>query len=268
MDLGRSSRPILFSTAYCECSSCFQNFLTSKFLYYKMLISVHACRFVALPLAFVCLVLLLSFPGWHTVVNTEANPEGSEADVKPFLSRAVALISLSIISISSIFSFISILWQHIASAVAATTTQSLSYGSVKGQVGASAMVLGWVSVALIMVVTVALVPMVFSIRVSSELAIEPETHSTADQETQSQRATLPQPPQLPQQISRDDRDSRRGEHGTEYQRVRQQGMGEEQVGKQHRGTQESEVLQRRAQKKGEQQKGEQQKGEQQRESRK
>jgi Ca2+ regulator and membrane fusion protein Fig1 len=180
-------------------------YLTPTFLHYNMLIRDHAYRLVALPLAFLCLLLLMTFPGWHTEEvpeGSEAEPAGPEIDVKPFPSRPVSQISLSFVAISSILSFISLLWQHVASAVAATATENLSYGSVKSHVGASAMVLGWVGVALIMVVTIGLLAMVLSIRLLAELEpSEPEAHTTADRRTQSQGAAPPQPPQPPQQMA-------------------------------------------------------------------
>ena len=121
-------------------------------------------RFTAIPLAFITLLLLATFPGWHE----EDGGEGSEREVKPFPSRPVSQIALVIIAVASVLMFTSLLWQHVASAAVATMVQSLSYGTVKGHVGPAAMILGWTTVLLFLVVMVGLLIMILSIRVLSE----------------------------------------------------------------------------------------------------
>lgn len=117
--------------------------------------------FTGVPLTFITIILLATFPGWHQ----EEDEHGSERDVKPFPSRPVSQTALGIIAVSSIFMFVSVFWQHIASSAGATMAESLSYGTVNGHVGPAAMVLGWVGVLLSFVVTVGLLVMILSIRV-------------------------------------------------------------------------------------------------------
>lgn len=121
---------------------------------------------VAIVFAFICMLLLATFPGWHT----ETDEDGSDRDVKPFPSRPVSQISLAIIFIASIFVLVSVLWQHTASVAASIIAQDLGNGSVLSGVGTTAMVLGWFGFALLIIVTIGLLVMILSIRVLSELA--------------------------------------------------------------------------------------------------
>ncbi|PMD67262.1 membrane fusion mating protein FIG1 [Hyaloscypha bicolor E] len=119
---------------------------------------------IAIIFAFICLLLLATFPGWHE----EEDAEGSEREVKPFPSRPVSQIALAIIFIASIFVLVSVLWQHTASVAASIIAQDFGNGSVLSGVGTTAMVLGWFSFALLIVVTIGLLVMILSIRVLSE----------------------------------------------------------------------------------------------------
>jgi hypothetical protein len=110
------------------------------------------------------LLLLATFPGWHE----EEDRDGSEREVKPFPSRPVSQIALAIIFISSIFVLVSVLWQHTASVAASIIAQDFGNGSVRSGVGTTAMVLGWFSFALLIIVTIGLLVMILSIRVLSE----------------------------------------------------------------------------------------------------
>jgi len=119
---------------------------------------------VAIVFAFICLLLLATFPGWHE----EEDIDGSERDVKPFPSRAVSQIALAIIFIASIFVLVSVLWQHTASVAASIVASDLGNGSVKSGVGTTAMVLGWFGFALLIIVTIGLLVMILSINVLRE----------------------------------------------------------------------------------------------------
>ncbi|KAL5611995.1 hypothetical protein BROUX41_000442 [Berkeleyomyces rouxiae] len=123
---------------------------------------------IAVIFAFVCFLLLLTFPGWQED-NTSEN--GSEREYKSFPSRAVSQIALTIIFISSVFILVSVLWQHTASVAAAVMTQSMANGSVKSGVGTSAMVMGWFAFALLIIVTVGLLIMILSIGLIHELIV-------------------------------------------------------------------------------------------------
>jgi hypothetical protein len=121
---------------------------------------------IAIIFAFICLLLLATFPGWHE----EEDSEGSEREIKPFPSRPVSQIALSIIFVASIFVLVSVLWQHTASVAASIIAQDFGNGSVRSGVGTSAIVMGWFSFALLIIVTIGLLVMILSIRVLTELA--------------------------------------------------------------------------------------------------
>ncbi|KAG5752749.1 hypothetical protein H9Q69_008217 [Fusarium xylarioides] len=120
---------------------------------------------IAIIFAFVCLLLLATFPGWHE----ETDSEGSDREVKPFPSRPVSQIALALIFISAIFVLVSVLWQHTASVAASVIAQDFGNGAVKSGVGTSAMVLGWFSFAQLIVVTIGLLIMILSISVLSSM---------------------------------------------------------------------------------------------------
>ncbi|TVY27973.1 hypothetical protein LHYA1_G003510 [Lachnellula hyalina] len=139
--------------------------------------------FTAVPLVFITILLLATFPGWHE----EGDAEGSEREAKPFPSRPVSQLALGLITLASLFAFVSSLWQHIvlvsqvgiqpifqhiATSAAASMIRSLSYGTVRGHVGPAAMALGWVGVFFSIVVTIGLLIMVLSIRVLAETFAE------------------------------------------------------------------------------------------------
>ncbi|RGP69844.1 factor-induced 1 [Fusarium longipes] len=120
---------------------------------------------IAIIFAFICLLLLATFPGWHE----ETDSEGSDREVKPFPSRPVSQIALALIFISAIFVLVSVLWQHTASVAASVIAQDFGNGAVRSGVGTSAMVLGWFSFALLIVVTIGLLIMILSISVLSSM---------------------------------------------------------------------------------------------------
>jgi uncharacterized membrane protein len=131
-----------------------------------MLITFLAHRIIAIILAFVTFLLLATFPGWHEEHNAST---GSEIDIKPFPSRAVMQVAVALIFISSIFILVSVLWQHTASVAAAQVAGDFGNGSVRSGVGTSAMVLGWFSFALFIIVTIALIVMILSIHLLDKL---------------------------------------------------------------------------------------------------
>ncbi|PGH16580.1 hypothetical protein AJ79_01686 [Helicocarpus griseus UAMH5409] len=120
---------------------------------------------VAIILAFICFLILGTFPGWHE----EQDEAGSEREVKPFPSRPVSQAALALIFISAVFVLVSVLWQHTASVAASTIAQDLGNGVVKSGVGTSAMVLGWFGFGLLVVVTIGLLMMILSISLLQSL---------------------------------------------------------------------------------------------------
>jgi len=120
---------------------------------------------VAIILAFVCFLLLATFPGWHEEVDDHEDVK----DVKPFPSRPVSQIALAFIFIASVFVLVSVLWQHTASVAASTIAQDLGNGSVASGVGTTAMILGWFGFALLIIVTIGLLVMILSISLLDRL---------------------------------------------------------------------------------------------------
>ncbi|KKA28851.1 hypothetical protein TD95_000261, partial [Thielaviopsis punctulata] len=123
---------------------------------------------IAIIFAFICFLLLLTFPGWH---DHDDGSNSSVREVKSFPSRPVSQIALTIIFISSVFVLVSVLWQHTASVSAAVISQSMANGSVKSGIGSSAMVMGWFSFALLIIVTIGLLVMILSIGILHELVV-------------------------------------------------------------------------------------------------
>ena len=131
-----------------------------------LLLILH--RIVAIVFAFLTFLLLATFPGWHE----EIDATGSDREVKPFPSRPVSQVALALIFIASVFTLVSVLWQHTASVAASTVAQDLGNGSVKSGVGTTAMILGWFGFGLLVVVTIGLLVMILSISLLDRLTDE------------------------------------------------------------------------------------------------
>jgi hypothetical protein len=125
----------------------------SKVLFFGLL-------FVAIIFNFFGIVLLATFPGWHE----EEDSDGSVREVKPFPSRPVSMWALGFFSFALLLSFVTVLWQHLASAAAYTLAKTLTYDTIDAGVGAGAMALGWVGVGCSGVVTMGMLIMILSIR--------------------------------------------------------------------------------------------------------
>lgn len=117
-------------------------------------------RFTALPLAFIGILLLATFPGWHEVENGG----GSDREVKPFPYRQVSRLCLAIVFVSAIFQFVSVFWQHIAAASTAAMIETLSYGTIKSHVGLASMVLAWIAFGVTTIAMIGLLIIILSIR--------------------------------------------------------------------------------------------------------
>ncbi|KAJ5692477.1 hypothetical protein N7462_001900 [Penicillium macrosclerotiorum] len=125
---------------------------------------------VAVIFAFLCFILLATFPGWHD----EIDESGSDIEVRPFPSRPVSQVALALIFVSSVFVLVSVLWQHTASVAASTIAQDFGNGVVKSGVGTSAMVLGWFGFVLLVIVTIGLLVMILSIKIIKKLTDDDE----------------------------------------------------------------------------------------------
>lgn len=93
------------------------------------------------------MLLLATFPAWHQ----EIDETGSATDVKPFPSRALTHSICAFLAVAILLALLSSLWQHTAAVAFATAVQNMTYGSVKSEVGAMAIGLGWASLALYIV---------------------------------------------------------------------------------------------------------------------
>jgi hypothetical protein len=102
----------------------------------------------------------MTFPGWHD----EFDEAGSVHEVMPFPSRPMIRLALAAAILTSLLSFVSMLWQHTASVAAATMAQDMAYGTVKSQVGTTAMALGWAGSSIFTLAALALLLLQLSIR--------------------------------------------------------------------------------------------------------
>ena len=139
--------------------------MSNLLLPHKYPITNSGLSIVAIIFAFVCFILLATFPGWHE----EIDDRGSEHDVKPFPSRPVSQVALALIFVASVFVLVSVLWQHTASVAASTIAADLGNGSVQSGVGTAAMVLGWFGFVLFIIVTIGLLVMILSIKLLDEI---------------------------------------------------------------------------------------------------
>lgn len=61
------------------------------------------------------------------------------------------------------------MWQHTASVAAATTAQDLGYGTVRSEVGAASMALGWLGLTFLAISAIGLLVMIMSIQLLDRL---------------------------------------------------------------------------------------------------
>ncbi|KAI1386242.1 Ca2+ regulator and membrane fusion protein Fig1-domain-containing protein [Hypoxylon trugodes] len=121
--------------------------------------------FIAIVFTFVSIFLLATFPGW----TEEEDSDGSDREIKPFPSRPVSYAALALSTIAALFSFISVFWQHIASACALTLFEALTYDTVEVHVGPAAMVCGWFGFGVICITSLGLYMLIASIKILTEL---------------------------------------------------------------------------------------------------
>ena len=84
--------------------------------------------------------------------------------VKPFPSRTLVKTLCGILAAIVLLALLSSLWQQIAAVAFTTTVRNMAYCSVKSEVGAAAIGLGWASLALYVVALCAMLVMFFSLR--------------------------------------------------------------------------------------------------------
>lgn len=123
--------------------------------------------FTSIALSFACCLLLLTYRSWFEEVDSAASVGSyvSRSTVpKPFDSRHFSTAALVCLALSSLFSFISALWQHLSAAATVSMVKVFGYGYARGRIGTTAMVLGWGGAALTSIVMVALLLVIFFMR--------------------------------------------------------------------------------------------------------
>lgn len=84
--------------------------------------------------------------------------------MKRFPSRALTHSICAFLAAAILFALLSALWQHTAAVAFATAVQNMAYGSVKSEVGAMAIGLGWASLALYIVAFCVVLVQILSIK--------------------------------------------------------------------------------------------------------
>lgn len=124
--------------------------------------------FISIIMSSVSFFLLATFPGWHEEVDSV----GSDREVKSFPSRSISILALACVTVASVFSVISALWQHLSAAATVSMVKAFGHGYARGHVGTTAMVFGWGGMALLSLTMMGLLLMIISIRVLADLATE------------------------------------------------------------------------------------------------
>ncbi|KAF1847935.1 uncharacterized protein K460DRAFT_333458 [Cucurbitaria berberidis CBS 394.84] len=125
--------------------------------------------FMAVVLAFICILLMATFPNWHAERDTRT---GSDVDVQPFPSRPVSQVAMTQAFVAAILLLVAGLWQHIGSVGAAAMAETANYGNVKTDIGTNAMIMAWAGFTIEACVTIGLLVMILSIIVLDRLTDE------------------------------------------------------------------------------------------------
>ena len=115
--------------------------------YGQLLILYSWLRFAAVALAATALCIV-SFPGWHPGVDL------GEERISPFPSKNRTTTVLASSVLSFLLSLVSMSWQHAAALATVESVQDLASGTVKGKVGTTAIIVGWIAVGLLLVASV------------------------------------------------------------------------------------------------------------------
>jgi hypothetical protein len=95
---------------------------------------------MAIVIAFMAILLLATFPGWHQERDERT---GSDVDVKPFPSRFALHYVTTGTFVCATLLLISSLWQHIGSVGAAAMAKTANSGNVATSIGTNAVILIW-----------------------------------------------------------------------------------------------------------------------------
>jgi competence protein ComGC len=122
--------------------------------------------FMAVVLAFISIILLTTFPGWHEERDERT---GSMVDVRPFPSRPVSQVALTCSFVASVLLLMSSLWQHVGSVGAAAMAETVYQGNVHAAIGTQAVSMAWAGFTLVTIATIGLLVMILSIIVLDRL---------------------------------------------------------------------------------------------------
>jgi len=103
----------------------------------------------SIGLAVFSFILFATFPSWH---YEEDEFTGEQVDVKPFPSRAVVKFLLFSTMIASIFSLVSVLWQHTSAVTAVVMLEGSNSGFIRGSTGPAGIALAWLTFFFLVVV--------------------------------------------------------------------------------------------------------------------
>lgn len=120
---------------------------------------------MACVLAFIAIILLGTFPGWHE----ETDLSGQTIEVKPFPSRPVIQAVMALLRLAALASGVSALWQHVAAVAAADMVEFTTYDNVKAAVGTISMILSWTGLGMLVLTLLGMDIMDRSIRALSTL---------------------------------------------------------------------------------------------------
>ncbi|EFW17412.1 conserved hypothetical protein [Coccidioides posadasii str. Silveira] len=122
--------------------------------------------FASIPLLLVCILILAVFPNWLE------DPDEEDQYIKPFPPARLVKVLMVLTPITSLLALLSAFWQHISSSAGVTMVEILSYGTVTGNIGVAAMVLGWGSLVAVGLATLGIISMHLSIKILQRLTDE------------------------------------------------------------------------------------------------
>ncbi|KAH4080810.1 hypothetical protein HBI38_228650 [Parastagonospora nodorum] len=98
---------------------------------------------MVIVLAFLTLLTLATFPGWHK----ERDPRsGSDVDVKPFPTLLAGNFAMAGSFVAAMLLLVAGLWQHVGAVGAGAMAKTANVGNVTTEIGVSAMIVTWVAV--------------------------------------------------------------------------------------------------------------------------
>lgn len=135
---------------------------------------------MAVCCSLIALCLLSNFPSWHEGGDAlesgeqSSNSERTAGRLQIFKSQFRAPLLQQVVLwftlVAAVMSLLSVFWQHLGSAGAATMVRILTAGVIKTHLGSVIMGLGWTTVVINVVVFWGVLVMILSIRVLSQLA--------------------------------------------------------------------------------------------------